>query len=65
MFTKFSEVSEPVGSTQTSQCNVAVNPVATDLGPVAPNSVNFNHQLAYFAAHSDTTHVRHQPTAVA
>ena len=36
-----------------------------DLGPVAPFSVNFNHQLAYFADHSDTTHVRHQPTAVA
>ena len=35
------------------------------LGPVAPISVNFNHQLAYFADHSDTTHVRHQPTAVA
>ena len=37
------------------------------LGPVAPSSVNcnFNHQLAYFADHSDTTHVRHQPTAVA
>ena len=29
------------------------------LGPVAPISVNFNHQLAYFADHSDTTHVRH------
>ena len=35
------------------------------LGPVAPISVNFNYQLAYFADHSDTTHVRHQPTAVA
>jgi len=35
------------------------------LGPVAPISVNFNHQLAYFADHSDATHVRHQPTAVA
>jgi len=35
------------------------------LGRVAPISVNFNHQLAYFADHSDTTHVRHQPTAVA
>jgi len=34
-------------------------------GPVAPISVNFNHQLAYLADHSDTTHVRHQPTAVA
>ena len=37
----------------------------SELGPVAPISVNFNHQLAYFADHSDTTHVRHQPTAVA
>jgi len=36
-----------------------------DLGPVAPISVNFNHQLAYFADQSDTTHVPHQPTAVA
>jgi len=27
--------------------------------------VNSNRQLAYFADHSDTTHVRHQPTAVA
>ena len=36
-----------------------------DLGPVAPISVNFNHQLAYFADQSDTTHVLHQPTAVA
>jgi len=36
-----------------------------DLGPVAPISVNFNHQLAYFADHSDTTNVRLQPTAVA
>jgi len=27
--------------------------------------VNFNHQLAYFADHSNTTYVRHQPTAVA
>jgi len=27
--------------------------------------VNFNHQLAYFADQSDTTHVPHQPTAVA
>jgi len=35
------------------------------LGPVAPISVNFNHQLAYFADQLDTTHVRHQPTAVA
>ena len=35
------------------------------LGPVAPISVNFNHQLAYFADQSDTTHVPHQPTAVA
>ena len=35
------------------------------LGLVAPISVNFNHQLAYFADQSDTTHVRHQPTAVA
>jgi len=35
------------------------------LGPVAPISVNFNHQLAYFADQSDTTHVAHQPTAVA
>jgi len=34
-------------------------------GPVAPISVNFNHQLAYFADQSDTTHVPHQPTAVA
>jgi len=34
-------------------------------GPVAPISVNFNHQLAYFADLSDTTHVPHQPTAVA
>ena len=36
-----------------------------DLGLVAPISVNFNHQLAYFADHSDATHVPHQPTAVA
>jgi len=36
-----------------------------DLGPVAPISVNFNHQLAYSADQSDTTHVPHQPTAVA
>jgi len=36
-----------------------------NLGPVAPISVNFNHQLAYFADQSDTTHVQHQPTAVA
>ena len=35
------------------------------LGPVAPISVNFNHQLAYFTDQSDTTHVPHQPTAVA
>ena len=35
------------------------------LGQVAPSSVNFNHQLAYFADQSDTTHVPHQPTAVA
>jgi len=35
------------------------------LGPVSPTQVNSNHQLAYFANHSDTTHVRHQPTAVA
>jgi len=35
------------------------------LGPVALISVNFNHQLAYFADHSDTTHVHRQPTAVA
>ena len=35
------------------------------LGPVAPISVNFNHQLAYFADQSDTTHVPHQPTTVA
>jgi len=35
------------------------------LGPVAPISVNFNHQLAYFADQSDTTHVPHQPIAVA
>jgi len=34
-------------------------------GLVAPISVNFNHQLAYFADQSDTTHVPHQPTAVA
>jgi len=36
-----------------------------NLGPVAPISVNFNHQLSYFADQSDTTHVPHQPTAVA
>jgi len=36
----------------------------SDLGPVAPISVNFNHQLAYFADQSHTTHVPHQPTAV-
>jgi len=36
-----------------------------DLGPVAPISVNFNHQLAYFADQSDTTRVPHQPTTVA
>jgi len=36
-----------------------------DLGPVAAISVNFNHQLAYFADQSDPTHVTHQPTAVA
>jgi len=35
------------------------------LGPVAPISVSFNHQLAYFANQSDTAHVPHQPTAVA
>jgi len=35
------------------------------LGPVAPISVNFNHQLAYFADQSDTTHVSRRPTAVA
>jgi len=35
------------------------------VGPVAPISVNFNYQLAYFADQSDTTHVPHQPTAVA
>jgi len=35
------------------------------LGLVAPISVNFNHQLAYFADQSVTTHVPHQPTAVA
>jgi len=40
-------------------------PALVYLGPVAPISVNFNHELAYFADHSDTTHVRHQPTAVA
>jgi len=39
-----------------NQCN---------LGPVSPTQVNSNHQLAYFADHSDTTHVRHHPTAVA
>jgi len=42
-----------------------VLPLVSHLGPVAPISVNFNHQLAYFADQSDTTHVPHQPTAVA
>ena len=46
------------------QCRSCLS-VDQGLGPVAPISVNFNHQLAYFADHSDTTHVRHQPTAVA
>ena len=36
-----------------------VHIVLNDLGPVAPISVNFNHQLAYFADQSDTTHVPH------
>ena len=36
-----------------------------DLGPVSPTQVNSNHQLAYFADQSDTTHVPHQPTTVA
>ena len=45
--------------------SVLKNILLEDLGPVAPISVNFNHQLAYFADQSDTTHVRHQPTAVA
>jgi len=39
--------------------------VLDPLGPVAPILLNFNHQLAYFADQSDTTHVPHQPTAVA
>ena len=43
----------------------AVSAVNEPLGPVAPISVNFNHQLAYFADQSDTTHVPHQPTTVA
>ena len=42
-----------------------VSDLEKDLGPVAPISVNFNLQLAYFADQSDTTHVPHQPTAVA
>jgi len=42
-----------------------VKVLVLDLGPVAPISVNFNHQLAYFADQSDTAHVPHQPTAVA
>jgi len=39
--------------------------IGTHLGLAAPISVNFNHQLAYFANQSDTTHVPDQPTAVA
>ena len=42
-----------------------IRSTTADSGPVAPISVNFNHQLAYFADQSDTTHVPHQPTAVA
>jgi len=44
---------------------VVLNKMLHDLGPVAPISVNFNHQLAYFANQSDTSHMPHQPTAVA
>jgi len=60
----------PVGrDPQQLSCQTALIPPCwychTHLGPVAPISVNFNHQLAYFTDQSDTTHVPHQPTAVA
>jgi len=44
---------------------MTIVPLVSGLGPVSPTQVNSNHQLAYFADHSDRTHVRHQPTAVA
>jgi len=48
-----------------ANCAHVIVSMIWQLGPVAPVSVNFNHQLAYFADQSDTTHVPHQPTAVA
>jgi len=56
----------PSSSRSTRPASVTIKQGSSaHLGPVAPISVNFNHQLAYFADQSDTTHVRHQPTAVA